>query len=112
MLKGIFAPAFALTCLLLTIMMLSPATVSSVNASSAVKTVRADGCPTSDKPCRVPVSSLGEHEGCECYACEAGTENQHIVCTKDEQKKMQLRTLIERKEENPISFFQPFSFGR
>ena len=88
MFKTVLLVAFTLGCLLLISIPSAPS--EKFNAKNLF------GCPNSNKTCNRPVESVGENAGCECFACEYKTKNQHIVCTKDEDKKRQLRALIEK----------------
>jgi hypothetical protein len=55
-----------------------------------------------EKPCADPIPKdcksikfLGEDKGCACFACNPGTKERKVVCTKSEEDKKTLRKLLQ-----------------
>jgi hypothetical protein len=50
-------------------------------------------CAGDASACKWPVKSLGEKDGCACFACEYGRKTQRVICVGKEKDKSLLRNL-------------------
>jgi hypothetical protein len=62
---------------------------------------------TTPKPCddQIPKSCrtaqfIGEQDGCSCWLCNPGKEDQAVICTRDETKKTLLRNKVEQQRKD------------
>ncbi len=74
-----------------TLLLLATVAASSSRAQAPEKAC-ADPIP---KDCK-NVKFLGEDKGCACFACNPGTKERKVVCTKNEDDKKTLRKLQEQ----------------